>query len=228
MEYANGVMEMFRIASDYGKDKQAATSTLTPAEQSDSPKGVRFETSEPATVYYTTDGSAPTLQSPRYKQTEFREPGETLWVEQTTQFRWFSVDAAGNLEAMRSATVQIGENGSAGGTVPATLSLAMGPNATFGAFRPGVAKDYTATTTANVISTAGDAALSVSDPGPPDQRRVLVAVAAGGRVLQGGVDGSHVQRGGDVTFKQHIGASDALRTGAYSKTLTFTLSTTTP
>ena len=31
-----------------------------------------------------------------------------------------------------------------------------------------------------------------------------------------------------VAFQQHIGASDALRTGAYSKTLTFTLSTTTP
>ena len=29
-------------------------------------------------------------------------------------------------------------------------------------------------------------------------------------------------------FQQHIGASDALRTGSYSKTLTFTLSTTTP
>ena len=26
-----------------------------------------------------------------------------------------------------------------------------------------------------------------------------------------------------ITFKQHIGATDALRTGAYSKTLTFTL-----
>ena len=32
----------------------------------------------------------------------------------------------------------------------------------------------------------------------------------------------------DVTFKQAIGANDALRTGTYSKTLTFTLSTTTP
>ena len=31
-----------------------------------------------------------------------------------------------------------------------------------------------------------------------------------------------------VTFSQHIGAGDALRTGTYSKTLTFTLSTTTP
>jgi hypothetical protein len=31
-----------------------------------------------------------------------------------------------------------------------------------------------------------------------------------------------------VTFKQHVGATDALRTGAYNKTLTFTLSTTAP
>jgi hypothetical protein len=31
-----------------------------------------------------------------------------------------------------------------------------------------------------------------------------------------------------VAFKQSIGANDALRTGSYSKTLTFTLSTTNP
>jgi hypothetical protein len=31
-----------------------------------------------------------------------------------------------------------------------------------------------------------------------------------------------------IGFKQSIGATDALRTGTYSKTLTFTLSTTTP
>ena len=31
-----------------------------------------------------------------------------------------------------------------------------------------------------------------------------------------------------LAFRQHINANDALRTGAYSKTLTFTLSTTEP
>ena len=31
-----------------------------------------------------------------------------------------------------------------------------------------------------------------------------------------------------LNFRQHIGQTDALRTGAYSKTLTFTLSTTNP
>jgi hypothetical protein len=32
----------------------------------------------------------------------------------------------------------------------------------------------------------------------------------------------------DIAFKQLIKATDALRTGAYTRTLTFTLSTTTP
>ena len=60
MEYANGVMEMFRIAADWGRDKQGATSSLVPGNgfQSDSPIGVRFEMNEPATIYYTTDGIA--------------------------------------------------------------------------------------------------------------------------------------------------------------------------
>ncbi|HET6548789.1 MAG TPA: M14 family zinc carboxypeptidase, partial [Solirubrobacter sp.] len=51
------------------------------------------------------------------------------------------------------------EEGEVGGTVPATLSLTLGAPASFGAFVPGVEDDYTATTTANVISTAGDATL---------------------------------------------------------------------
>ena len=48
--------------------------------------------------------------------------------------------------------------------MPATLSLTLGTPPSFGAFTPGVAKDYSATTTATVISTAGDATLSVADP----------------------------------------------------------------
>ena len=39
-----------------------------------------------------------------------------------------------------------------------------GPPASFGAFTPGVARDYLATMSANVVSTAGDATLSVADP----------------------------------------------------------------
>ncbi|MDA0180203.1 M14 family metallopeptidase [Solirubrobacter phytolaccae] len=242
MEYSNGIIEMFRIAADFGRDKAPATSSLLPGgRQYDSPTGMRFETSEPATVYYTTDGTRPTLQSPRYKQTEFREPGETLWVDKTTTFKWFSVDAAGNVEpagydpanpatadSYRTSTVQIGENGTVGGTVPATLSLVLGTPAQFPPFVPGVPKEYEASTTANVISTAGDAALSVSAPGHltngafslPEPLQVLFSKAA----WTAPVTNDPVT----ITFKQAIKANDALRTGTYSKTLTFTLSTSNP
>ena len=54
--------------------------------------------------------------------------------------------------------------GTVGGTVPATLSLTLGTPASFGAFTPGVDRTYDASTTATVISTAGDATLSVTDP----------------------------------------------------------------
>ncbi|GAA3777179.1 M14 family zinc carboxypeptidase [Plantactinospora mayteni] len=99
MEYANGIMEMFRIAAEWGKDKKDPTSRLLPGDGTyRGSVDVRFETSEPATIYYTTDGSRPTLESPRYEATEFREPGQVFHVTETTTFRWFSVDAAGNIE----------------------------------------------------------------------------------------------------------------------------------
>ena len=79
-----------------------------------------------------------------------------------------------------------------------------------------------------MISTAGDAALTVSDPGHlmngtfalPEPLQVAFSKAA----WTAPVSNDPVT----ITFKQHIGASDALRTGTYAKTLTFTLSTTTP
>ena len=62
------------------------------------------------------------------------------------------------------ATYGTSTDGTVGGSVPATLSLTLGTPATFGAFTPGVTRTYFGTTSANVISTAGDALLSVSDP----------------------------------------------------------------
>ena len=43
--------------------------------------------------------------------------------------------------------------GQVGGSVPATLSLTLGDPASFGQLTPGSDRDYTATTTADVIST---------------------------------------------------------------------------
>jgi hypothetical protein len=123
---------------------------------------------------------------------------------------------------------QTSATGEVGGTVPATLSLTLGTPASFGAFTPGVDTTYSASTTANVISTAGNAALSVSDPQHlrngsfllPDPLQVSLSKAS----WTAPVSNDPVA----IAFSQHIGAGDALRTGTYSATLTFTLSTTSP
>ncbi len=71
----------------------------------------------------------------------------------------------GAYSASSAVTSQVvGVPGTPGGTVPATLSLVMGTPAAFGPITPGIDHTYTATTSANVISTAGDATLSVADP----------------------------------------------------------------
>ena len=115
-----------------------------------------------------------------------------------------------------------------GGSVPATLALTLGPNVSFGAFTPGVAKTYEASTTASVISTAADATLTVSEPG----HLMNGAFALPAPLQVTGLPKSYVAPVSNdpvaIGFEQQIGANDALRTGSYTRTLTFTLSTTNP
>jgi amidase len=115
-----------------------------------------------------------------------------------------------------------------GGTVPATLSLSLGPAASFGAFTPGVDKEYTASTTAAIISPAGSASLSVSDPGHMANGSFSLPEALRVEIVPNSWSAPVSNANSTITFHQHIGATDALRTGSYSRTLTFTLSTTEP
>jgi photosystem II stability/assembly factor-like uncharacterized protein len=142
--------------------------------------------------------------------------------------------------------------GGVGGSVPATLALSLGTAASFGTFTPGVGKDYSASTTADVLSTAGDTALSVADasgvasghlvngsfslPQPLHAQASSPAAGPGSAfapvsgdplaLLSWSAPVSHDPV--TIALRQTIGGNDALRTGSYSKTLTFTLSTTSP
>ena len=187
------------------------------------------------------------------------------WDETTQQWLnnygsrriWVGDSSAGADLPLTSTTTPIpagsGATGGVGGDVPATLSLTLGPAASFGAFTAGVTRDYSASMTANVISTAGDGALSVSDPSStatghlvngafslPSALQAKATSPAGDGFAFAPVGGSssptallayHGPVSNDpvsLQFQQHIDANDALRTGTYSKTLTFTLSTTQP
>ena len=118
--------------------------------------------------------------------------------------------------------------GGAGGTVPATLALTLGAAASFGAFTPGVDRDYTATTTATVVSTAADATLSASEHGRLANGAFTLAEPPRVEIAPASWSGPVSNATSTITFRQHIGAAEPLRTGRYATTLTFTLSTTTP
>jgi dienelactone hydrolase len=127
-----------------------------------------------------------------------------------------------------------GTTSNVGAAVPATLSLSLGGPASFGTLTPGVARDYSASTTASVVSTAGDAALSIADS----------AAAAAGHLTNGSFAlasplQARATRGGgasDAPFGT-LGATPLSLlsyVGPVSndpvalETLTLTLSTTTP
>ena len=136
------------------------------------------------------------------------------------------------------ADVRVSTQGSVGGTVPATLAVTLGQPAGFGAFTPGVANTYKAQTTATVTSTAGDAALTVSDPDTANPGHLVNGAfvmpqpfTVNNSPLPATVKTWTAPVSNDVVaveFEQPIAANDPLRTGTYAKTVTFTLSTTNP
>jgi hypothetical protein len=159
----------------------------------------------------------------------------------------------GELTASRTVSVAVtGAStttpGDISGEVPGTLSVTLGTPPVFTPFAPGVAREYTTSTLATVISTAADAALTVADPSAtatghlvngtyslPQALQVRAGTSAFGpvgssaaptllRSYPGPVGKDVVQ----VDFKQSIAETDGLRSGTYGKTLVFTLSTTTP
>jgi len=123
----------------------------------------------------------------------------------------------------------VGGESTPSGTVPATLSLSLGAPATFGAFTPGApTKEYTASTEATVISTAGNAALTYSDPGHMSNGAFSLAEPLRVELAKSAWTAPTSNEKVGITFKQTIKTTDPLRTGSYSKTVTFTLSTTQP
>ena len=147
--------------------------------------------------------------------------------------------------AVTPPPVEVEEEIELEGNVAPTLSVGLGGTPSLGTFIPNVARDYTANMTATITSTAGAATLTVADASATQTGKLVngahalaqplqvragtaafapLSVPAALLALTEPVAGEPVP----VEFKQSIGERDALRTGRYSKTLTFTLSTTTP
>jgi cytochrome c len=164
-----------------------------------------------------------------------------------------SANATVSVTVVGPTALETSQPGDVTATVPSVLSLSISQNASLGAVTPGIAKDYSTSVTGLVTSTSGSAALTVSDPSSTATGRLVNGTYALAQPLQ--VQASDPTRpagafgpvGGSanpltiltldsavsadpitIGIKQSVGASELLRAGSYSKTLTFTLTSTTP
>jgi PKD repeat protein len=159
----------------------------------------------------------------------------------------------GKLEASKTVTVTVtgaatSTPGDVHGDVPGVLSITLGAPVSFGTFMPGLTRDYTASTTATIVSTALDAELTVSDPSDVATGHLVNGSRALPQALQVRAgDAAFAPLGGSasptalatfaepvgttttpIDFKQSIAETDGLQSGSYAKTVVFTLSTSRP
>lgn len=87
---------------DGEEDTTPPTTTASPASGTyGGPRDVTLSANEPATTYYTLDGSKPTTGSAVYSG--------PITINDDTTLKFFSEDAAGNVEAVKTETYVIGE-----------------------------------------------------------------------------------------------------------------------
>ncbi len=107
-----------------GGDTTAPITTVTPAGGTYSAaQNVTLAVNESANTFYTTNGSAPTQSSPIYTT--------PILISANTTLRYFSVDLAGNAEALKQQVYVINTGGGGGST--ATLTSIDGEDGYAGA-----------------------------------------------------------------------------------------------
>ena len=176
MEFADGNYGLLQGALEYSKDVTAPDVDIeySAAQTAGDPINYRFNwVDEASVIYYTTDGSTPTTTTRRRYETQPgrpRRPGQVLTLSAlgAHTIKWMAVGHQGQRLAGQDASGCWSRP-----TTPRARSAARcrrrsrsrsARRRRSARSRRASPRDYTASTTANVISTAGDATLAVADP----------------------------------------------------------------
>jgi sugar phosphate isomerase/epimerase len=171
----------------------------------------------------------------------------------TLQFTSNSDSATNRIPLVGTSGASVAAPIEVGGDVASQLTLDITSPSSFGAFVPGTARDYSATLVSEVTTTTPDAALTVVDSSPNAPGHLVNGNVALQQTLKiraanaanptpaftampetGAVlplltyTGPTTKDRVTIGFQQSIGATETLLRGRYGKTLTFSLSSTTP
>jgi len=105
LEFASGNYGLLETALAYARDTTMPRAYMEPnGAASQTPVRATFRYgNEPAVIYYTLDGSKPTLNSPTWEAQGPRRPGQVFLFSQTTTVKWIAKDIKGNVSAVNEA-----------------------------------------------------------------------------------------------------------------------------
>jgi hypothetical protein len=117
------VREMNGVIGDQIRDQVAENTETTtaspPGGTYDNPQTITLSTTEPATIYYTTDGSEPTRNSAHGSSPV------TIVISSNTVLKYFSVNSQNNAEVIRVESYTIGKSPIGGDILPVDMSALL-------------------------------------------------------------------------------------------------------